>query len=282
MQFGRVLLTASLALILGASSGLAGEMDFTIITSESSLTITLLDTTTTISSGQITKGVVTGSTATTQFQGTLGATIAGGTITFGGDTTLAAMNQASTSATNPLLSLKPGVGGTGSSGPADVGLGATLHVDYKGTNTTAIGPLALRNLLSFIISPSIPVTGGSFAAGTTGLGISAGEADYSLSAGITSVSGSYGITSGALTNGSTKDGTIVVSGLTTTITLPISLFLSSLITTLGANVSIEFTGQLVAQFISSAVPEPGTFTLLGIGTLGLLGWARQRRRSGTK
>jgi len=268
--------------MLGASRGSAGEMDFTIITSESSLSITLLDTTTVVSSGQITKGVVTGTTATTQLSGTLGTTIAGGTITFGGDTTIAALNQMSTSAGNPLVSLKPGVGGSSSSAPADVALGALIHVKYSGTNTTAQGPLALRNLLSFIVSPATTVTNGSFASNTAGLGISAGEADYSLSAGITSVSGSYGITSGALTNGSTKDGTIVVSGLTTTVTLPISLFLSSLITTLGANVSIEFTGQIVAEFIASAVPEPGTFTLLGIGTLGLLGWARQRRRSGTK
>ncbi len=127
MQFGRVLLTASLGLMLCASKASAGEMDFSIITSESSLTITLIDTTTVISSGQITKGVYqVGNTNTTALAGTIGATISGyptingSQITFGGDTTITALNAMATVAgggSGAVLSFKPGVGGISGSCP---------------------------------------------------------------------------------------------------------------------------------------------------------------------
>ncbi len=143
--------------------------------------------------------------------------------------------------------------------------------------------MAIRNLMSYIVGGPTTITNGSFASTTFGMGITAGEADYSLAVGnIPFVSGSYNITSSELTNDSKTYGKVVTSGLTTTITLPISLYLSSLITTLGADVSIEFHGQIVAEYIAAAVPEPATLTLLGIGTLGLMGWVRHRRRRGSK
>jgi hypothetical protein len=283
MHPGRFLLAASLALMLVTSSGFAGELDFTIVSSSSSLSITAIDTTTIISSAQFTKGTQSGTSSTALFNGTMGVTLSGGTISFGGDTTIAAMLQTGTASTNPLLSIKPGVNGSSTTSPADVGLGVTLHIKYSGTSTNATGGLALRNLTTFVSSTSpLAVTGTTFAASGVGLGISAGEADYSLNASVSTASGSLAFTSSAISNESTKLASITTNGLTTTITIPISLFLANLITTLSADVSVEFTGQIVAQYVGTLVPEPSTLTLLGIGTVGLAAWARYRRRSGSK
>jgi hypothetical protein len=283
MHPGRLLLAASLALMLVTSSGFAGELDFTIVTASSSLTITAIDTTTIISSAQFKSGTQSGTSTTTQFNGTLGVTLSGGTISFGGDTTISAINQTGTAASHPLLSIKPGINGSSTTTAADIGMGVTLHAKYSGTSINATGALAIRNLTSFLSSASpIAISGTTFSATGVGLGISAGEADYSLNASVTTVSGSLAFTSGGINNESSKLGTITTNGLTTTITIPISLFLANLITTLSADVSVEFTGQIVAQYVGTLVPEPSTLTLLGIGTVGLAAWARYRRRSGSK
>jgi hypothetical protein len=283
MHPGRFLWTASLVLMLVTSRGFASELDFTIVSSSSSLTITAIDTTTIISSAQYKSGTQSGTSTTTLYSGTLGVTLSGGTISFGGDTTLSAMNQTGTASTNPLLSIKPGINGSATTTAGDIGMGVTLHAKYSGTSINATGALGLRNLQSFITSAApIAVSGTTFANSGIGLGISAGEADYSLNASATGLSGSLAFTSGGITNGSTKLGTITTNGLTTTITIPISLFLANLITTLTADVSVEFTGQIVAQYVGAIVPEPSTLTLLGIGTVGLAAWARHRRRNGSK
>jgi hypothetical protein len=278
MQLGLALLTASF-LMLPATNVLAGEIDYTIITSESSLTLTVLDTTTVASSAQ--SSSTTGNTATASVSGTLGATIGGGSISFGGDTAIDANQQLSTAVGHPLLNLRPSTTGGGSA-PADIGLNLSFKVTSLLT-ITASGQSSINNLVSNVGGGGALSGGssGNFLASTTTLGISNGIVDYSLSAVITSLSGSASIGSGSNPNNSTADGTVTVNGLTTTITLPVSSLITGLITTLGAELNVRIVGTIVAQYIAT-VPEPGSLTLMGIaslGGLGWMGWARRRRAS---
>jgi hypothetical protein len=281
MHPGRFLLTASLALMLVAGRGSAAEIDFTVISSQSSLSITMLNGTSTISSAQITKGTVTGTSSTTQFGGTLGATVSGGTITFGGDTTVTGVNQMGTAVGNPLLNISPGVGGVSGSAPGNIGLNVTISL--LGGLVKLGGQLAIRDLESFVSSAPIAITGTTFAASGAGLGISAAEGDYSIA---TVGQGSLNLSESALPNGSTALGTIKTTGLTTTIILPISVQLTDLFSTvtLGQtiNLGFRFTGQIEAVNVASAVPEPSTLALLSMGTVGLAAWARYRRKNDGK
>jgi hypothetical protein len=283
MQLGRAFLMASLPLLVGAGNVLADDI-FTVVSSESTLTLTVLDTTTVVSSAQTTgAAVTTGSSATAQIGGQLGVTLGGGDITINAaDTTLPLLLQTGTGGT---LNLKPSLTGGAGSAPADVG----LNLSFKVTDIitlTASGQGAGRGIVSDASSTAIPLTGTSFNASGVSLGISAGTLAYSLSATITSVSGSASFTTSPIANQSTGHGslttTVTSSGMLETLTIPISILIPDLISTLGADLGTSLKGTIVATFFN-AIPEPGSFTLMGIAALGGLGWAgwvRRRRASG--
>jgi hypothetical protein len=275
MQHSLALLAASF-LMLPATSVLAGEIDYTII-SGSSMTLTLLNGTTAISSGQSTS--LTGNTATTKLTGTLGATISGGGITFNGDTPIDANLQQSTAAGNPLLQLHPSTGGVGSA-PADVGLNfKTTLIIFPATGSATVSNDVNSLTGGGALSGG---TSGTFLANTTSLTLNTADIDYTISSSVITTAGSTSLTNELVKNGATGDGTVTVSGLTTTITMPISALITGLISTDGVVLNIRIVGTIVAQSIQAAVPEPGTLTLMGIaslGGLGWMGWARRRRAS---
>lgn len=228
---------------------------------------------------------------TTSLGGTLDVTEGGGNITFNASPgSISFANQA-----NPV---SPGPGG----GVASAGTVNALP-DAPGTGTANYGlilivpndpgdPLNLDTgaILGYadIASALASLVGSSALAGgvfdTTGLTVNtdAGNLDYNLNNGngdgppqtstpfifgTTGIGGNSGAIAGA------GNGSVVVAGGISTITIPV--LVDVLVDTGLIVVDAIFQGQIVA---TAVVPEPSTFALAGLGLVALVPMARRRLR----
>jgi hypothetical protein len=146
-----------------------------------------------------------------------------------------------------------------------------------------VGQAALRALTGELTSGVLDLTAGDFDSTLVDLGIPTGHADYSLVGpgiplfGVPAIDEAGGSDVEDLVATNTgAGGMLSVAGLIETLTMPIDL---TIVTELGGvEVSLVATGQIVATRV---IPEPGTFTLLGAGLVGLVAVGRHRwRRKG--
>jgi hypothetical protein len=222
---------------------------------------------------------------TATLSGFLNATV-GGNISFGGGSNVVLNNQ-------PGVFL-PDANGGDSTGPDPAGTGGApasiaLSLDPSiglGTGFIAIsgatsdvtnfapGGTALTAGTFDATQQNILVTNGSLAYWlNTVLGLEFGQ--ETVATPTSPLSAQNGVDSGG--NTTPLLGTAVVVGNLTTIVLPI--FADQSETLSGLPIDIVFSGTIVATAVASAVPEPGTFGMMGVAMvgLGLAGWARRRR-----
>jgi len=103
------------------------------------------------------------------------------------------------------------------------------------------------------------------------------------------LAGGGNTTSGLLTSTGSYTGNLTLAGILAefngpgTIVLPASTFTQTYLANTGGNTAAEqvtdasLTGTVTYQYTPTPTPEPGTLVLLGMGAIGLLGFAWRRR-----
>ena len=250
MQFGRMLLTATVGLMVCASNARADL--FTIDQAESNLSLAVWLTSSGSPILQITGAQFTGSDSTSLY-GTLNANVvSGSSITFLTTDNIQLANNAT-----PIAPLADGSSGTA--------------IGQIGLMLTAItsGDLALRGAVGDLTSGALTLSGTSFNASGVTLAYTAGSLAYNTGLGIGSTS-TVSSTLNSATAGSFTD-----SGGIETLTIPIDVIVP--VSVGGFDLDLITTGSIVAT--APSVPEPGTGTLMAIALVGLAGarWAVRRR-----
>ncbi len=199
----------------------------------------------------ISSATVAGSTATPQ--GASGFTTSyAGTI----DATVTQMSiQFNSGAADAMVSgnYSPAAGGGAGTAPGDYGGMFTALGFFPGT-------FAVRDFVAGLSSNSLSLTGGNFDASQLLLMAVMGSIDYRVAGlaqmGTGSLAGSSGM------NMAAAPGSISLVGGVQTLTIPVDV--TFFFTALNPNDSmVRLTGNIVA----TAVPEPATYLLLGVGLL---------------
>ena len=238
-----------LAIFLGtwmAFSAAARAAIFTINPLQSSLTIISANVAGNIATQQPPSGF------TTSYTGTIDATVTALSIQFN-----------SASADGMVSgSYQPLVGGGAGSAPGDYGGMFTVGGLFPGF-------FSVRDLVASLTSSSLSLSGGNFDATQLLFTALSGSGDYRVAAlalvGTTSLVGSSAPNAAPL-------GSISMMGGVQTLTIPVDVTL--VFTAVNPNDSmIRFTGNIVA----TAIPEPATYMLFGIGLLACAQWFRRKK-----
>ena len=251
--------TAVVSMVLG-SPARATPFLFTIDNSQSSLNISVYIGGSPDDGGTLITSPQTPGSDTTTISGTINVDVTSGSLQFltTGDTNydLQSVDQA------PLPGGDPGTA------PAQYGLNIAV-----GTLETGVG--AVRGMVTDATSDPIGLASGTFDASQVMLSISTGGLDYNLT-GFSPASGNADLTGNSGTNAATG-GLYTSDGSTATLTLPVyvDVPVTVMVGTLALPLDAILQGQIVA---TAAVPEPTTLSLLALGLLGLVGWARSRSR----
>ena len=231
-----------------ALSGVARADIFTINPLQSVLTISAASFQGTAGTPQPPSGF------TTSYSGTINATVTGMSIQF---------NSAAADA-NVSGNYQPAAGGAAGMAPGDYGGQFLIAGIFPGF-------FAVRDLVASLSSGSLPLTGGTYDASQllfTGIG---GSADYNVA--VLGLMGSIPLAGNSAMNAAVTPGSIAIVGGVQTLTIPIDVTL--LFTAVNPNDSmIRLTGNIVA----TAVPEPATYMLFGIGLLACAQRFRRRKK----
>jgi hypothetical protein len=180
------------------------------------------------------------------------------------------------------------VGGPAGSAPADLGVKVTLSALFglisipvtaalRGTQADLMNTAAPIPLSAPGPSQTFPTSG------LIGLATTAGNFDYSIISSLANAAGTTSIATTTYTPTTDGNGTLTTTavggGTQYTISIPIQVIVSTVITgSLPATINTTFTGS-VAAYAFVPAPEPGTLVLLGMGIVSLvpLGVRRWRR-----
>ncbi len=207
-------------------------------------------------------GVLAGSTATpqppsgflTSYSGTIDATVLANSVQFNGAQAVAANSG----------NYSPMAGGGAGTAPGNYGGMFTAGGFFPGT-------FALRGLMASLSSGAISLTGGSFDASQLMFSVLAGSADYRVAA--LAMMGTASLVGDTGQNGM-GNGTISIVNGVQTLTIPIDVTI--IFTAVNANDSMF---RLQGLIVATAVPEPATYVLFGMG---LLVCAQRFRRKGRR
>ncbi len=259
--FRLLLVAVAVSAIAGRAS--AGEVIYTIDPTQSYVQLALWH-----GSQQISIAQAPG-TDTTSLSGTIGATIAGGTISFGGDTTINYANQS--------MNLLPDAGGGSATNPDPNGTGGTtasFGLEFNPALGLGTGFLNYT-FASAISSDPIPLSNGTYGtADPTQMSMSVTQptpANYWLDS---TLGVAYGFSTwhpddtGVWAAKDATNAPPIVVYPNGSMVIPIDVVLPGrLFYGPGSTAHIDyvFTGQIVA----TAVPEPSSLVLAGFGAAGL-------------
>jgi hypothetical protein len=268
-SFRLLLIAVAVSAIAGRAR--AGQVNYTIDPAQSYVQLTLWRGNQQISIAQAP------GTDTTSLSGTIGATIAGGTISFSGDTTINYANQS--------MNLLPDAGGGTATNPDPNGTGGTTASFGLELNPAlGLGTGFLNyTFASAISSGPIPLSNGTYGtADPTQMSMSVTQpapANYWLNS---TLGVKYGLwtwkpddTGVWEAKGKTNAPPIIVSP-NGSMVIPIDIVLPGRLFYGGGSPAIDyvFTGQIVA----TAVPEPSSLVLAVLGAAGLAVPVLRRRR----
>lgn len=219
----------------------ASALTFTIDSSQSSITA---GTTLSSSLGSLPLTPQSAGSETTSFSGTIDADVTPTDITFNSAIADAIVSGVYSPA--PGGGTAPGVPGT----PADG--------DYAFLGLSGGILAAIRDLNLSFSSGAIALAGGSFDATSVSVSPTAGSFDLNAAPipSITPGSASSSAFGGTSVNGA-SGGTLVLSGSTLTLTLPIDI-----VTNPDSSTAVDLNGVIVATAI---IPEPASVALMGLG-----------------
>ncbi len=293
-NLGRALWLAAFGIVMIGSRASA-DLVYTINPAQSYLTLEVYDGGSPLSGGyQVTESQVgpggLGSSDTTSLSGTLNASVGGGSISFGGGSSLEFAYQP-----EPLLPNASGgnASGPGTPSPAQYGLtvqpdnvlGASGYIALSGaagdiTNYSGPSGLTLVNgtTSSFHATNQnfvLTAAGLAFWLNVPGLGVDYGTEVLAPPA----VSVQNGVDAYGFSTYST--GTVTTLAGITSITLPVfadvhvDVYIGP---TSYIPLDVVMTGQIVASSVASPVPEPSTLVLACVGVVGSLLVFNARRR----
>ncbi|HMJ06125.1 MAG TPA: PEP-CTERM sorting domain-containing protein [Chthoniobacterales bacterium] len=231
--------------ILLAFAGAARADVFTINPLQSILTINSVNVAGNVGTAQPPSGFMTG------YTGTIDATVTGMSIQF---------NSASADALVSGL-YQPAPGGGAGMAPGDYGGQFTVAGIFPGF-------FALRDILATLSSGPITLAGPNFDASQLLFTALGGSGDYQVAA--LGLMGTTSLANSSAQNGGNPGSISMVSGVQT-LNIPIDVTLTFTGIAPGDSM-VRLTGNLVA----TAIPEPATYMLLGMG---LLTCAQRFRRS---